>query len=401
VSTVVIACDAFKGSLSAEQVTHALSAGFDLARRGITARVFPIGDGGEGTLEAFLRAGFTEMSTTAAGPTGELLATRFAHKGDIAFVELAEVCGILRLPGGHFAPLDASSYGFGQVIRTALDHGFRTVILGVGGSASTDGGAGMALALGAQIRDAAGQPIGGGGGELSRARQLDISNLHPGVVDAEFIIASDVQNPLLGPSGATAIYSAQKGATPRDQAELETGMGVWADLVEEKFDARGLRETLGAGAAGGVGFGALSFLGARVESGASLVLDLLKFDALLADCDLVVTGEGALDQQTLEGKAVHGVAAVARELHVPVVAVCGVNSLSSSELGQLGVADVFSLSDREPNVERSKANAYGLLVEVGQYIAEKFFPNNASLGRSKNRHEKRRVPDPSIRNSPL
>lgn len=373
---VVIACDSFKGSISAERAAQALSAGIEAEVSNIATSIFPIADGGEGTLDALLRAGFTEIHTEAAGPTGERLFTRFVHRGGTAVIELAEICGILRLPGSRYAPLDASTYGLGEVVRAALDLGFRKIVLALGGSASSDGGAGLATALGVEIFDASGQRMVGTGRELANAHSISFSQLHPAIVDTEFTIATDVQNPLLGPQGAVAVYGPQKGASAREQQLLEAGLATWADLIEDNLALHGLRDFPGAGAAGGTGFGAAAFLGARITSGIEFLLELLQFEDSLTGARAVITGEGALDSQTLAGKAVQGIATAAGQLGVPVIAVCGVNDLAPDEIAELGVVRVFALSDAEPNLERSRTRAEKLLLEAGRRVA-KFLTRSA------------------------
>lgn len=365
---VVIACDKFKGSLSADKVADAVSCGLVEGSSRFVSDVFPIADGGEGTLDAFIRAGFTEVLTRAKGPTGQLLETRFAYMDQTAVVELADICGMSRLPNMEVAPLTSSTFGLGQVVGEVLDRGFKKVVLGVGGSASTDGGAGLATALGAVIKDANGVQIDGTGGSLSRAHSLDISRLHPAVGSAEFVLASDVQNPLLGSSGAAALYGKQKGATKSDRLILENGLRVWSELVEDCLDASGLSRAPGSGAAGGTGFGAMAFLGAKMESGVEVVMDLLGFDEFLDGSALVVTGEGSLDAQTLHGKAVHGVTSAAMRKAIPVVAVCGVNSLTTNQIEQLGLWRVIALNEIESDLERCKTAAYELLMVAGERI---------------------------------
>lgn len=365
---IVIACDKFKGSLSAQSAAEALSVGLRETAPATQALIFPAADGGEGTLDAFITAGYNEVQTTAAGPVGEPVATRYAVQGKTAVVELAEICGIPKLPNGKFAPLTSSTYGLGEVVHEVLDRGFEKIVLAVGGSASTDGGAGLASALGARINDANGRSVPPNGGGLIKASSLDISNLHPQINEAHFLLASDVRNPLLGSSGAVATYARQKGADKEDRELLERGLATWAALVEDCCGLPGLRFRHGAGAAGGVGFGAMALLDAQVKSGVSLVLEALKFPQYLRDADLVITGEGALDHQTLEGKAVQGVAAAAMDANVPVVAVCGANLLPSSQLPRLGVNRVIALTDIEPDIEACKDNAYELLTTVGRRI---------------------------------
>ena len=375
---VLIASDKFKGSLSAAGVAAALGAGIRGVRPDTTVVVAPVADGGEGTLEAALASGHREVVVTAAGPTGVAGRARYARSGDRAVIELAEVCGLGRLPGGTPAPLRASSRGVGEVIAAAVADGCRHVVLGVGGSASTDGGAGMVAALGARLLDGDGREVRDGGGALGEVRRLDLTGLRRALAGVELVVACDVTNPLTGPTGAAAVYGPQKGASPADVAVLDAALAHWADLVADAVGADGmvadglgtdLRERPGAGAAGGVGFAAMALLGARLRSGAELVLELAGFGDLLRHADLVVTGEGSLDEQSLQGKAPVGVATAAGAAGVPVVAVCGRSTLDPERLRAAGFAAVYRLTDLEPDPARCMTDAAALLGTLGALIA--------------------------------
>lgn len=360
-SHVLIAPDKFKGSLSAPQVAAHVAAGLRRAVPGIDVREVPIADGGDGTLDAALAAGFERVPVTASGPTGELVATGYARRGDTAVVELADVSGLARLPGRR-APLTATSYGTGEVIRAALDDGCRTIVLGLGGSACTDGGAGMAAALGMRLLDAHGDELGPGGAALALLDTVDTTGLHPGLAEAEIVVASDVDNPLLGEHGAAAVYGPQKGASAAQVERLDAALARWATVL----DAHDVATRAGAGAAGGVGFAALALLGAVVRPGIEYLLDLVGFHDHLADASLVVTGEGSLDEQTLRGKAPAGVAAAARAAGVPVVAVAGRCLLSAEALTAAGFAGACALTDLESDPRRCVAEAGPLLERLAE-----------------------------------
>jgi glycerate 2-kinase len=254
------------------------------------------------------------------------------------------------------------------VIRAALDAGCRRIVLGIGGSASTDGGAGMVQALGGRLVDPGGGEVGRGGAALVAVRSLDLAGLHPALEQAEVVVASDVDNPLLGPRGAAAVYGPQKGASPADVAELDAALARWADAVHR---ATGIdsAETPGAGAAGGVGFAALAALGARLQPGIDLILDLVRFREALPGARLVICGEGSLDAQTLHGKAPAGVAAAARSAGIPAVAVAGRSLLSAAELEPAGILAAYALSDLEPDPRRSMAEAGPLLERLAERVA--------------------------------
>ena len=365
---VVVASDKFKGTLSSDQVAAAVSDGVRRARPDVIVGSVSVADGGEGTLAAAVAAGFELVPVIASGPTGEPVHSGFARRGDVAVVELADVSGLIRLPGAKLAPMTATSRGTGELVAAAIDSGCTQVILGIGGSACTDGGAGLVRALGARLLDGNGEELAEGGAALSEAATLDLTALSERLAGVEIIVACDVDNPLTGPHGAATTYGPQKGATPTQITTLDTALTHWANLVAHKT-ARDFRGAAGAGAAGGVGFGGLALLGAELRPGIELVLDLVGFHEQLAGVDLVVTGEGALDEQTLHGKAAVGVAAAARAAGVPVVAVCGTNRLDPARLHQAGIAAAYALTDLEPNLRRCIADPAPLLRQLGERIA--------------------------------
>ncbi|MGI5521768.1 glycerate kinase [Micromonospora sp. CA-259024] len=380
-SYVLLAPDKFKGSLTAAEVVHHLAAGLRQARPRVEVRGFPVADGGDGTLDAAISAGFRRVPVLATGPTGTLVRTAFARSDRVAVVELADACGQRRLRAGTASPLDASSYGAGEVIRAALDHGCREIVLGLGGSASTDGGAGLVGALGVRLLDDRGAELPLGGAALRRLHRVDLAGLHPAVRRARFVLASDVDNPLLGPAGAAAVYGPQKGATGADIAVLEAGLARWSKVVSAELgvDVAGRP---GAGAAGGVGFAALAFLGARFRPGIELLLDLLGFGKLVAGAGLVVTGEGSLDAQSLHGKAPIGVAIAAGAAGVPAVAVAGQVGLGPDELRAAGIRAAYPLTDLEPDPQACLGRAAELVEEIAAVLAAEWIdPSGRPLSR--------------------
>jgi glycerate kinase len=369
-SRVLVAPDKFKGSASATDVAAALVRGICRVRPdAIVARV-PVADGGDGTVAAAVAAGFESVGVTVSGPTGLPVSAAYARQDRTAVLELADTCGLSRLPGGVPAPLTASSRGLGEAIVAALDAGCRELVIGIGGSASTDGGAGMVAALGAVLRDHSGAVVPDGGAALAGVAELDLSGLHPSLEEASLVVACDVDNPLTGPAGAAAVYGPQKGCDLTQVALLDAALERWADVVAGATGADH-RHLAGAGAAGGVGFAAVGLLGATLRPGIDLVLDLVGFDQALTRCDLVITGEGSLDAQSLHGKAPVGVADRARAAGVPVVAVAGRNTLSPADLAGVGIIDSFALLDLEPDVATCLAAPLPLLERVGAEIARR------------------------------
>ncbi|MEV7037553.1 glycerate kinase [Amycolatopsis sp. NPDC051061] len=370
---LLVALDSFKGSLGAMQATAALARGLRRHHSKPAVREHPVADGGEGTVSAAVAAGFTPVSLSAAGPLGEPLTARYAHRDGVAVVELAETSGLAALPEAAPTPATAaaaSTHGTGQVIAAALDAGHHTVVVGLGGSATTDGGTGLLTGLGALLLDADGRELPGRTSALGAIGSIDLSGLHPrlaGPDRAEVIVACDVDNPLLGLDGAAAVYGPQKGADGSTVTALEEAMSRWAPILEQ---ATGVAAAAmpGAGAAGGAGF-ALLALGARMVPGIDLVLRLTGLHARLPRAGLVLTGEGSLDLQSLRGKAPMGVASAARTAGVPTVAVAGRSVLTTSELTAAGFTGAFTLTELEPDLERCVADAERLLERLGEHIA--------------------------------
>ncbi|MBB6344085.1 glycerate kinase [Nonomuraea muscovyensis] len=390
VEHVLVAPDKFKGSLTAAEVADRVSAGL-----GVPAVRLPVADGGDGTVDAVVACGFTRVTVEVTGPTGQPVQASYAWHptgtptgtpaGDgpagrpTAVVELAEASGLRRLPGG-LEPLTATSRGTGELIAHALGRGARRIVLGLGGSACTDGGAGMVQALGARLLDANGDELGPGGAALTTLDRIDIANLAD-VSGVEFVVASDVDNPLLGPHGAAAVYGPQKGATPDDVRMLDAALGRLAAVAtrthglagavehDDRPRPMGVAGAPGAGAAGGVGFAALAFLHAEIRPGIDYLLDLLGFGDLVRGARLVITGEGSLDEQSLRGKAPVGVAQAAAEAGVPVVAVCGRRTLTDAELKAAGIEAAYALTDLEPDPARCMADAGPLLERLAARLA--------------------------------
>jgi glycerate kinase len=370
---VLIAADKFKGSLTAVQVAQRVTAGLRRVVPDLPVEALPVADGGDGTVDAAVAAGFERREVRVAGPLGDEVTASFALRGGTAVVEMAEASGLQRLPAGVFAPLTSSTYGSGELLRAALDAGARTIVFGVGGSATTDGGAGMLSALGARFLDADGEPVPPGGGGLSELGSADLSDLDPRLGSVELVLASDVDNPLTGPKGAPAVYGPQKGASPDDVETLDSALAHYAKVLEKAAGAKAAEfaASPGAGAAGGIGYGAL-LVGARFRPGIEVMLEVLGFAPALEWADLVITGEGSLDEQTLHGKAPAGVAAAARAADKEVIAVCGRVALPPEALGRAGIRRAYPLTELEPDVAKCIADAGPILERVAEHIARDF-----------------------------
>jgi glycerate kinase len=339
-----------------------------------------VADGGDGTVDAAEAAGYRRVEIGVRGPTGKPVNASFALLDETAVVESAQACGLARLPGGERAPLTATSRGAGELILAAVRMRAKRIVLGLGGVACTDGGAGLVTALGGRLLDSSGIELPPGGAALATLDRVDVRRLRD-LGGAEVIAATDVDNPLLGPHGAAAVYGPQKGASPRDVTLLEQGLARWADVAEKSFGFA-KRDEPGAGAAGGLGFAVLGFLGAGTQPGIGLMLDLLSFAGHLPGARLVVTGEGALDEQTLHGKAPAGVARAAAtagglgksdtaaDPDLPVVAVCGVSSLSPEQLSSAGITRAYALTDIEPDLTRCREQAGPLLEDLAERVAQ-------------------------------
>jgi glycerate kinase len=352
---VILAPDKFKGSLTAAEAADRLAAGLRRAVPGLAVASVPVADGGEGTVDAVVAtAGFRRLRALVSGPTGHPVAASFAVRGDTAVIESAQACGLSQLPGGEKAPLTATSYGVGELIAAAIDAGCTRIVLGLGGSACTDGGAGLVQALGAGFTDVS-----------ARIKGID------------FTVACDVDNPLLGPQGAAAVYGPQKGATPADVAVLEARLTAWSATVARAIGTDEYATYPGAGAAGGLGFAALALLGARLRPGIELMLELAGFTDLAHGSRLVITGEGSLDAQSLRGKAPAGVARASAALGVPVVAVSGICDLPLDQIHEAGFVAAYQLTALEPDVDRCIRNAGPLLEDLAERIAHTHLLNGA------------------------
>ena len=376
---LVFASDSFKGSLSSQTIAQILTEEAALAFPGCGTASVPVADGGEGTLDAVQSAlSGTRRRVNISGPLfapaqGEYLLLEH----HTALIELAQAAGLTMVPPSRRDPRYTTTYGVGELIRDALDQGCTTIYLALGGSATNDGGIGAMSALGIRFLDERGRELSGVGEDLEQVRHIDRSGLHPKVADTKFIVMSDVTNPLLGRQGATYTFGPQKGADPQVLQQLEQGMDRYARLVSQTTGVS-IATVPGGGAAGGMGAACLAFLNAEIRSGIQTVLDLAGFDALLEQADLVITGEGRLDGQSVGGKAVSGIARRCREKGVPVLAIAGSLGEGYEALLSQGVCGIMTLPDR-PRLEaeamedaqelyRNAARRAFLLLKLGHQL---------------------------------
>ena len=368
---IVIAPDSFKESLSALEAANAIEAGFREIYPDASYVKIPVADGGEGTVEAMIAAtDGRRVNLRATGPLGQPVDAFYGLTGGdvIAVIEMAAASGLELVPAGARDPLRATSRGTGELILAALDAGARRFILGVGGSATNDGGAGMLQALGVGLFDANGAPLPPGGAALSALARIDVAQRDPRIAECVFEVACDVSNPLVGPAGASAIFGPQKGATPAMVAQLDANLRHFAAIIARDVGLA-VADVPGAGAGGGIAAAMLAFLNGRLRPGSEIVADAVGLDAQVAVADLVITGEGRIDSQTVNGKTPIGVARVAARHNKPVIAIGGCLGLDASAVHAHGIAATFSTIMKAGTVAETLANAEFNLRNTARNIA--------------------------------
>ena len=360
---IVIAPQAFKGSISALDAAQAMREGILAVFPDADAVLVPVADGGDGTLETLVEGSGGEIrETQVTGPLGERRAAEWGAMGDgvTAVIEMARTSGLALVPLDRRDPLNATTYGLGEVVRTALDDGFRRFIMGIGGSATNDAGAGMAQALGVRLLDDAGEELPHGGAALANLSRIDMTGIDPRVSESAFLVACDVSNPLTGPEGASAIYGPQKGATPEMVQTLDAALLHFSEVVRQDIGAQ-IDDLQGAGAAGGLGGGMVAFLDAELRAGVDIVLDTVGLDAALEGADLVLTGEGALDYQTVYSKAPIGVAERAKRLGIPVIAIAGTLGDRYTLVHDHGIDAATAITNAPMTLEQASSRAPDLI----------------------------------------
>jgi glycerate kinase len=368
---VVLAPDSFKECLPAAEVAAALARGWRRVDAQADLRLLPMADGGEGTTDALVSATHGQcIECTVHDPLGRPVQAAYGLLGDreTAVVEVAAASGLHRVPRELRDPARATSYGTGELIRAALDRGARRLIVGLGGSATNDGGAGIAQALGFRLLDDKGDELPRGGAALARLARIDASGAHPQLYACEITAACDVENPLCGPDGATAIYGPQKGVTPELLPLLDSALAHYATILARDLGAD-VAPVPGAGAAGGIGAGLMAFARAALRPGVALVAEACGLEEHICGADLVITGEGKLDAQSLSGKTPIGVARIAAKHGVRVVAVAGLVQLDADATERAGFQRVLSLTDEQTTQCRAMQHAAALLDQAGAQLA--------------------------------
>jgi len=360
---IVVAPDSFKGSLTAIEVSDAIEKGIREVFPEAEIIKIPMADGGDGTVECLVNAtGGKILEEKVIGPLGNEVWAFYGILGDrkTAIVEMAAASGLTLVPENKRDPLITTTYGTGQLIKAALNQGCRKMIIGIGGSATNDGGAGMVQALGTKLLDKDGEEIGFGGGELKKIVKIDISCMDKRLSDIKVLAASDVNNPLCGPQGASRIYGPQKGATPEIIEELDESLAYFAELIKRDLH-KDIKDIPGAGAAGGLGASLIAFLNAELRPGIEIMIEAVKLEQAIKDADLVITGEGKIDSQTIYGKAPIGVAKIAKKYNVPVVAVAAIIEEDSRIFQSYGIDTLIKVSEPPMRLSEIKTKKIWLI----------------------------------------
>lgn len=368
---VLIAPDSFKGSLSSKEVSNAIEKGFKKVLPQSNTKKVPIADGGEGTVESVIEsAGGRIYRVVVHDPLMRRISSFFGilDDGKTAVIEMAAASGIGLLRREEQDPWYTTSYGTGELIKAALDRKCSTIILGIGGSATNDAGAGMLSALGAKLTDKTGSVIKPGGGFLSEISSIDVSDLDKRINNTKMLVACDVNNPLTGESGSSFVYGPQKGADKDMILKLDNNLKHFASLVK-KIHGRDIETIPGSGAAGGIGGGLLGFLDAELMPGFELISQVIKLEKFIKDSHLVITGEGKIDNQTIYGKAPAGILKLAKKYNIPVIAVTGQLESGSDELYEMGFQVIMPIVDKPMNLEEAFKSASFLLEDTGERIA--------------------------------
>lgn len=371
---IIVAPDSFKGSLSATGAAQAMAAGIHELDSGVDVVLLPAADGGEGTMNTMVEAtGGKLVAKQVEDPIGRPISASYGILGDgkTCVIEIAEASGLPLLKKHERNPLIASSYGTGELIRHALDAGFRSFIIGLGGSATNDGGAGMLEALGMKLLDENGKALARGGGELGRLETMDRSEFDARIAESTFLIASDVENPLVGEHGASAVFGPQKGATSEHVRQLDDNLRNFADITERLTGVK-LHDKTGAGAAGGAGGAMQAFFAGEMRRGVDVVLEAISFQRYVETADLIITGEGRTDSQTLSGKTPFGIAEAAKKSGKPVILISGMVDRRSLALLKPYFTEIHSVVGGDITAEQSKKDAFRQLKHKTHKVVEMY-----------------------------
>ena len=362
---VLISPDSFKESLDGMEVSMAIREGLERAIDGVESICLPVADGGDGTIEALVKASNGSfMTTRVLGPLGVPIDAIWGVMGDgvTAVIEMARASGLALLTDEQRDPRYTTTFGTGQLIYEAIQKGYKKLIIGIGGSATNDGGVGMAQALGVKFLDQQGKELPFGGAPLINLKEIDTSNISSEISELSVLVASDVSNPLCGKTGASAIYGPQKGANPTMVLELDSALKNYADVISSTL-GKNVELSPGAGAAGGLGAGLMAFMDAELRPGIDLVTEALDFDKYLQDCDLVITGEGAIDGSTIFNKAPVGVAKRAKKYNIPVIAFAGTLGDGYQKVYEHGIDAVFNVQNKPMSLQDSMKDTKELLID--------------------------------------
>ena len=364
---IIVAPDSFKGSCTSMEASLAIGKGILKVLPDADIVRIPMADGGEGTVEALLSScGGRTIETVVTGPLGEKVTCTFGILNNgIAVIEMSAASGLTLVPEGKRNPLITTTFGTGELIKAALDNGCKKIIIGIGGSATNDGGAGMAQALGISLKDSGGNELGFGGGELGKLADIDISNLDPRINGTEIIVACDVTNPLYGEKGASEVYGPQKGATYEMVAVLDNNLKHFSEIIKNKL-GKDIANIPGAGAAGGLGAGLIAFCNAALKSGINTILDACDFDRHIKDCDLIITGEGRIDAQSAYGKVPAGIAKRAKKFNKPVLVIAGGIGKDASAVYDVGIDGIMAIVNKAMPLDEAMSNAAELLEDAAE-----------------------------------
>ena len=371
---IVIAPDSFKGSLTSQEATETIAQSFLKIFPQAEIEKIPFADGGEGTTQILVNATKGKIySELVTSPIGERIKAKYGILGDgkTAVIEMAAASGLSLVPSEKRNPLFTTTFGTGELIKAALNQGYRKFIIGLGDSATTDAGAGLAQALGVKLLTAENQEIPLGGIGLKNLQGIDISNIDKRILESEITVACDVKNPLTGPSGTASVYSAQKGASQRDIQKLESNLENFAEVVKKDL-GKEIKSVPYSGAAGGLAASLFTFFDARLKSGFEVVSNILNFPERIKDADLVITGEGKIDAQTLKGKTPIEVVKIAGKNNIPVIAIAGIIGAGADKCREAGIEAIFSLTSKKTGTEKTLKNAKLLLANVSENVAKKF-----------------------------